>query len=98
MDNEKERKLAVLIDADNIRYSSVKAMMEEIAKYGTPTFQRIYGDWTKPNLTGWKGVPLEDAITPLQQYSPTSGKHATDSAMIIDPMDIPYSGTVEVYP
>ncbi|HLT82070.1 MAG TPA: NYN domain-containing protein [Cyclobacteriaceae bacterium] len=95
MDNEKERKLAVLIDADNIRYSSVKAMMEEIAKYGTPTFKRIYGDWTKPNLTGWKGVLLENAITPIQQYSYTSGKNATDSAMIIDAMDILYSGKVD---
>lgn len=95
MDNGKERKLAVLIDADNIRYSSVKAMMEEIAKYGTPTFKRIYGDWTKPTLTGWKGVLLENAITPIQQYSYTSGKNATDSAMIIDAMDILYSGKVD---
>ncbi|MDV3308256.1 MAG: NYN domain-containing protein [Cyclobacteriaceae bacterium] len=95
MDNEKELKLAVLIDADNIRYSSVKAMMEEIAKYGTPTFKRIYGDWTKPTLTGWKGVLLENAITPVQQYSYTTGKNATDSAMIIDAMDILYSGKVD---
>ncbi|HEX7014875.1 MAG TPA: NYN domain-containing protein [Cyclobacteriaceae bacterium] len=95
MDNGKELKLAVLIDGDNIRYSSVKAMMEEIAKYGTPTFKRIYGDWTKPTLTGWKGVLLENAITPVQQYSYTSGKNATDSAMIIDAMDILYSGKVD---
>jgi uncharacterized LabA/DUF88 family protein len=95
MDNGKELKLAVLIDADNIRYSSVKAMMEEIAKYGTPTFKRIYGDWTKPTLTGWKGVLLENAITPIQQYSYTTGKNATDSAMIIDAMDILYSGKVD---
>lgn len=95
MENGKELKLAVVIDADNIRYSSVKAMMEEIAKYGTPTFKRIYGDWTKPTLTGWKGVLLENAITPVQQYSYTSGKNATDSAMIIDAMDILYSGKVD---
>jgi len=56
MDENKDLKLAVLIDADNIPYANVKAMMEEIAKYGTPTFKRIYGDWTKPTLTGWKGV------------------------------------------
>ncbi|MEM7367236.1 MAG: NYN domain-containing protein [Bacteroidota bacterium] len=87
--------LAVLIDGDNIPYSNVKGMMEEIAKYGTPTFKRIYGDWTKPQLSGWKAVLLENAITPIQQYSYTSGKNATDSAMIIDAMDILYSGKVD---
>lgn len=88
-------KLAVLIDADNIPYANVKGMMEEIAKYGTPTFKRIYGDWTKPTTTGWKGVLLQNAITPIQQYSYTSGKNATDSAMIIDAMDILYTGRVD---
>lgn len=95
MNENKDLKLAVLIDADNIPYANVKAMLEEIAKYGTPTFKRIYGDWTKPTLTGWKGVLLENAITPVQQYSYTSGKNATDSAMIIDAMDILYTGKVE---
>lgn len=90
-----ELKLAVLIDADNIPYVNVKGMMEEIAKYGTPTFKRIYGDWTKPTTTGWKGVLLQNAITPIQQYSYTSGKNATDSAMIIDAMDILYTGRVD---
>ncbi len=94
-DRDTELKLAVLIDADNIPYANVKAMMEEIAKYGTPTFKRIYGDWTKPTTTGWKGVLLENAITPIQQYSYTSGKNATDSAMIIDAMDILYTGRVD---
>lgn len=70
-------------------------MMEEIAKYGTPTFKRIYGDWTKPTVVGWKSVLLENAITPIQQYSYTQGKNATDSAMIIDAMDILYSGRVD---
>jgi uncharacterized LabA/DUF88 family protein len=88
-------KLAVLIDADNIPYANVKGMMEEIAKYGTPTFKRIYGDWTKPTTAGWKGVLLQNAITPIQQYSYTSGKNATDSAMIIDAMDILYTGRVD---
>ena len=88
-------KLAVLIDADNIPYANVKGMMEEIAKYGTPTFKRIYGDWTRPTTTGWKGVLLQNAITPVQQYSYTSGKNATDSAMIIDAMDILYTGRVD---
>ena len=88
-------RLAVLIDADNIPFSNVKGMLEEIAKYGTPTFKRIYGDWTKPTVAGWKSVLLENAITPVQQYSYTKGKNATDSAMIIDAMDILYSGKVD---
>lgn len=88
-------KLAVLIDADNVPFSNVKGMMEEIAKYGTPTTKRIYGDWTKPTVAGWKGVLLEHAITPIQQYSYTTGKNATDSAMIIDAMDILYSEKVD---
>jgi uncharacterized LabA/DUF88 family protein len=88
-------RLAVLIDADNIPYSNVKGMLEEIAKYGTPTFKRIYGDWTKPTVAGWKSVLLENAITPVQQYSYTKGKNSTDSAMIIDAMDILYSGKVD---
>src|SRR3954471_11203225 len=95
MDTPKDLRLAVLIDADNISYSNIKAMMEEIAKYGTPTFKRIYGDWTKPTLSGWKTVLLENAITPIQQYSYSSGKNSSDSAMIIDAMDILYSGRVD---
>jgi uncharacterized LabA/DUF88 family protein len=86
--------LAVLIDGDNIPSANVKEMMEEIAKYGDPTIKRIYGDWTKPHLSKWKNVLLENAITPIQQYSYTTGKNATDSAMIIDAMDILYSGKV----
>lgn len=86
--------LAVLIDGDNIPSAHVKEMMEEIAKYGNPTIKRIYGDWTKPNLSKWKNLLLENAITPIQQYGYTSGKNATDSAMIIDAMDILYSGKV----
>ncbi len=90
-----DMRLAVLIDADNIAHSNVKGIMEEIARYGTPTFKRIYGDWTKPNLGGWKAVLLENAITPIQQYSYTTGKNSTDSAMIIDAMDILYSGRAD---
>src|SRR5210317_1421100 len=86
--------MAVLIDGDNIPSANVKEMMEEIAKYGNPTIKRIYGDWTKPNLTKWKNLLLENAITPIQQYGYTTGKNATDSAMIIDAMDILYSGKV----
>ncbi len=95
MQNLNDLRFAVLIDADNVPYSNVKGMMEEIAKYGTPTFKRIYGDWTKPTVAGWKSVLLENAITPIQQYSYTTGKNATDSAMIIDAMDILYTGKVD---
>ena len=95
MENKKELKLAVLIDADNVPYANVKEMFEEIAKYGTPTFKRIYADWTKPTVAGWKKVLLENAITPIQQYSYSSGKNASDSALIIDAMDILYTGKVD---
>lgn len=88
-------KLAVLIDGDNIPSAYVKEMMEEIAKYGNPTIKRIYGDWTKPHLAKWKNVLLENAVTPIQQYGYTQGKNATDSAMIIDAMDILYSQKVD---
>jgi len=86
--------LAVLIDGDNIPSAHVKEMMEEITKYGNPTIKRIYGDWTNPRLSKWKNLLLENAITPIQQYGYTKGKNATDSAMIIDAMDILYSGKV----
>ena len=90
-----EVKLAVLIDGDNIPSAYVTEMMQEIAKYGNPTIKRIYGDWTNPHLSKWKGVLLENAVTPIQQYGYTQGKNATDSAMIIDAMDILYSGKVD---
>ena len=86
--------MAVLIDGDNIPSAQVKEMMEEITKYGNPSIKRIYGDWTRPGLNKWKNLLLENAITPIQQYGYTSGKNATDSAMIIDAMDILYSGKV----
>ncbi len=86
--------LAVLIDGDNIPSAYLKEMMEEIAKYGNPTIKRIYGDWTRPGLNKWKNLSLENAITPIQQYGYTTGENATDSAMIIDAMDILYSNKV----
>lgn len=95
MSPNKELKLAVLIDADNVPYSNVKGMMEEIAKYGTPTTKRIYADWTRPNATGWKNVLAEHAITPVQQYAYTYGKNSSDSALIIDAMDLLYSGKLD---
>src|SRR6478752_6447251 len=91
----KDERLAVLIDADNVPYAHVKEMLEEIAKNGTPTIKRIYADWTKPTASGWKNVLLENAITPIQQYSYSTGKNSSDSAMIIDAMDILYSGKVD---
>ncbi|WP_034039938.1 NYN domain-containing protein [Wocania ichthyoenteri] len=90
----KDTKIAVLIDGDNIPSKYISEMMEEITKYGTPTIKRIYGDWTKPHLSKWKNILLENAITPIQQYGYTTGKNATDSAMIIDAMDILYSEKV----
>ena len=95
MEKPRDLKFAVLIDADNVPYAYVKEMFEEIAKYGTPTFKRIYADWTKPTVSGWKKVLLENAITPIQQYSYTTGKNASDSALIIDAMDILYTGKVD---
>lgn len=95
MEAYKDLKLAVLIDADNVPYANVREMFEEIAKYGTPTFKRIYADWTKPTVSGWKKVLLENAITPIQQYSYSSGKNSSDSALIIDAMDILYTGKVD---
>ncbi len=86
--------LAVLIDSDNVSYAYVKPMLAEIARYGTPTIKRIYGDWTQPEASGWKNVLLENAITPIQQYRYTTGKNCTDSTLIIDAMDILYSERV----
>ena len=88
-------RLAVLIDADNVPRNCIKAVMEEIAIYGTPTVKRIYGDWTSPTIGGWKQSLLENALTPIQQYGYTVGKNSTDSAMIIDAMDILYGGKID---
>jgi uncharacterized LabA/DUF88 family protein len=88
-------RLAVLIDADNVPRGTLKGIMEEVALYGTPTIKRIYGDWTSPNISGWKASLLENAVIPIQQYSYTTGKNSTDSAMIIDAMDILYSSRVD---
>ena len=94
-ESEKDLRLAVLIDADNASRTAMKDVMAEVAVYGPPTIKRIYGDWTSPNMNSWKSILLETAITPIQQYSYTPGKNSTDSAMIIDAMDILYSGTCD---
>ncbi|MGW0230440.1 NYN domain-containing protein [Actinopolymorpha singaporensis] len=88
-------RLAVLIDADNTSSKLIKEMFEELAGYGTITVKRAYGDWTNPHLTGWRDVLLGNAISPQQQFAYTYGKNATDSALIIDAMDLLYSGNVE---
>ncbi len=89
---ENTRKLAVLIDADNAQPNIVDSLLAEIANYGTASVKRIYGDWTEPNLKGWKEVLLQHSIQPMQQFAYTKGKNATDSAMIIDAMDLLYTG------
>lgn len=92
---DSEKRFAILIDGDNISAEYIKTILDEISNRGIATYKRIYGDWTKPNLGKWKTILLEYSITPMQQYSYTSGKNATDSAMIIDAMDILYSNQVE---
>jgi hypothetical protein len=92
---ENDRKIAVLIDADNVSDKYIKYIFDEISNHGTPTFKRIYGDWTTPQLASWKKVLLNYSITPIQQYSYTTGKNSTDSALIIDAMDILYSDNVD---
>ena len=86
-----QKRLAVLIDADNAQPLITEGLMSEIAKYGVASVKRIYGDWTTPSLTGWKAVLLEHSIHPVQQFRYTVGKNATDSAMIIDAMDLLYT-------
>ncbi len=92
---EKDRRFAVLIDADNVSDKYIRLILDELSNDGTITYKRIYGDWTRPALGSWKNVLLDYSITPIQQYGYTTGKNATDSAMIIDAMDILYTGNVE---
>jgi hypothetical protein len=88
-------RLAVLVDADNTGASFASALLDEVAKYGNPTIKRAYGDWTTQNLVGWKGELLRHAIEPVQQFAYTTGKNSTDSALIIDAMDLLYAGNLE---
>lgn len=93
MDNE--LRFAILIDADNISDKYIKIILDEAANNGIVTYKRIYGDWTTARLASWKNILLENSIIPIQQYSYTVGKNSTDSALIIDAMDILYSETVD---
>ncbi len=92
---DQERRLAVLIDAENISIKYIKVVLDEVSNYGIATYKRAYGDWTNPVLKGWREEVLKNSITPMQTYSYTQGKNSTDSAMIIDAMDILYSGKVD---
>lgn len=92
MANQNRPALALLIDGDNVSPRIVGDLLSEIAKYGVASVKRVYGDWTKPQLSGWKDCFLEHAIQPIQQFAYTTGKNATDSAMIIDAMDLLYTG------
>jgi predicted nuclease of predicted toxin-antitoxin system len=90
-----DKRIAVLIDADNVSSKYINNIMNEMSNHGTPTYKRIYGDWTSAKMTAWKDVLLEHSVSPMQQYSYTTGKNATDAALIIDAMDILYSGRVD---
>jgi len=97
LSNDANAPLAVLIDADNAHPSIVEGLLAEVATLGVASVKRIYGDWTTPNLSQWKQVLLEHSIQPIQQFRYTTGKNATDSAMIIDAMDLLYAGNVEAF-
>ena len=90
-----EKKFALLIDADNISSKYIKIIIDELGKYGTVTYKRLYGDLTRSNNQSWRNALLSHSINPVQQYNYTTGKNSTDSAMIIDAMDILYSGKVD---
>lgn len=92
IENMKQEKLAVLIDADNTSSSVAQGLFEEIAKYGVASVKRIYGDWSSNTLSGWRAILLKHALTPVQQFAYTKGKDATDMGLIIDAMDLLYSG------
>jgi uncharacterized LabA/DUF88 family protein len=95
MNSNPNQKLAVLIDADNAQASVIQELLAEVSRYGTATIKRAYGDWTTTNLKSWKDVLHTMAIQPIQQFSYTSGKNATDSALIIDAMDVLHAGGVD---
>ncbi|MCL2488877.1 MAG: NYN domain-containing protein [Oscillospiraceae bacterium] len=92
-----EKRIAVLIDADNVSDKYITHILDELSKYGAPTYKRIYGDWTSQRMQAWKSVLLTNSIMPIQQYSYTVGKNATDAALIIDAMDILYSNNVDSF-
>ena len=92
---ERQKRLAVLIDADNAQSAIIKNLLDEVAKYGVASVKRIYGNWTTPQLQGWKDVLLSNSIIPIQQFNYTTKKNATDSALIIDAMDLLHAGNLD---
>ncbi len=90
-----DKRFAILIDTDNISSKYISAIMDEMTKHGIVTYRRAYGDWTSTQAKGWKNKLMENSITPMQQFSNTVGKNATDSTLIIDAMDILYTGNVD---
>jgi uncharacterized LabA/DUF88 family protein len=97
MNAASENRIAVLIDADNAQASIIEGLLAEISKYGVASTKRIYGDWTKQQASSWKAVLMENGINPVQQFNYTTGKNATDSAMIIDAMDLLYSNKFDIF-
>src|SRR5690606_13868417 len=95
MAQEADLKIAVLIDADNVSNTKIESILDEVKRYGIPTIKRIYADWTRSHVAGWKEPLLTHAITPIQQYGYTTGKNSSDSALIIDAMDILHSQQVD---
>jgi hypothetical protein len=95
MERKVANRIAVLIDADNVSNRYISYILDEVSNHGTPTYKRIYGDWTSTRLGSWKDELLKHSINPIQQYSYTTGKNSTDSALIIDAMDILYSESVD---
>ena len=91
------RKIALLIDCDNVSHAAIEAVLEELATYGTVNVRHAHGDWNSPSLSGWAEKLHPHAIRPMQQFAYTKGKNATDSAMIIDAMDLLYSGNVDAF-
>ncbi|ACB49893.1 hypothetical protein cce_0542 [Crocosphaera subtropica ATCC 51142] len=94
-DGSSNIRLAVLIDAENVSANIIEALLQEVAKYGTANVKRIYGDWTSNQLNSWKGKLNKLALQPIQQFRYTTGKNATDSALIIDAMDLLYTGNFD---
>lgn len=91
------RKIALLIDCDNVSHTSIEGVLEELAKHGTVNVRHAHGDWKSPSLSGWADKLHPHAIRPMQQFAYTKGKNATDSAMIIDAMDLLYSGNIDAF-
>ena len=95
MEPSDNKVIALLIDAENVSPKYIKTILDEVSMYGTPAYKRIYGDWTSPDMSSWKKVLLENNLTPIQQFSYTQGKNASDSAMIIDARDVLYPKNVD---